>query len=236
MNKRIKIFIDESGTFHDGETKFFVLGGIVLNEEHENYILRKYRELILEYTRENNIPILSKNFELKSSSIRSKNYSKQIGMIEKIGEKLYDLEAILFTLVVDVKKHKSYSSLDSIKNSENLRYNFFVKNLLLYLIKDYKNSIDDFKVELVICCDNRSVKVNLRKELENYLNTEICNVDMGIDSIKVDYFNSANNHLIQLADMVAGLKFKEYNRNSNFTNEDLERIFQIKNLYHKRHN
>lgn len=56
-----------------------------------------------------------------------------------------------------------------------------------------------------ICIDERNVRTESRHTLEDYLNTQLC-LDLGYDvNFKIDYFDSCNNSLIQLADVFSNI-------------------------------
>ena len=74
-----------------------------------------------------------------------------------------------------------------------------------YLNHDY---IDGGKIDIQL--DERNEKTETKYFLENYLNTEI-GLSRGLfDEFTVKYFDSANNKLIQVADVFSNLLLSEY--------------------------
>ncbi|MDR3244070.1 MAG: DUF3800 domain-containing protein [Elusimicrobiota bacterium] len=77
--------------------------------------------------------------------------------------------------------------------------------------------------------NNASIKIDemsgkkSQRELQNFLNKNIC--EGKIKSLK--FVNSKNNHLIQLADMIAGVLFGHYQKQKK-NNEKYEKVFKDK--------
>lgn len=209
--KSIEIYIDESGSFHDENNSHFVIGGLLFSSEHSKFVRAKYRLQVKNHFKK--YKIMNVSNELKSTSIKSKHLNRQIDIIENISEDLDSIGAKMFALIVDIKKHKEFSNLNNKRNNENLRYNYFVKHLLLELIN---SKVIDFDSEYSInlCCDFRHDNVGKALKLEDYLELEITNKVQLLTTINVSYINSCRNYITQLSDMVAGLKFKQYNRES----------------------
>lgn len=229
--EKIHVFVDESGTFHSDD-KYFVLGGLVVSDETLSNVRNKYRKLVKPYlVNEAGDIILD---ELKSTWFKKRRINRHIELIETMGKHLNDKPAILFSLIVDVEKHKQLSNLDgmkNIKNQENLRYNYFLKTIIRKLIVEYSEYIKDKDIELKIRCDERTTKISAKHDLSNYLRIEIASENEEINEITVKYLRSKDNYLIQLADMVAGLKFKEFNR--EISEEQKKRINKINNFFSK---
>ena len=98
--------------------------------------------------------------------------------------------------------------------SENVAYNFFVKNLFKYLFKCNIPILQTNDIELRV--DNRNTSVKSLKDLETFLQWEFELMDL---EVKVKYLDSKDNRDIQMADYVANLVWKKY----NYENENLSR-------------
>ena len=141
-----------------------------------------------------NIP-LEKKVELKSSKI---NDSQQALFLNG----LYELSGVVpIAIVVDKDNLSKFGA------SENVAYNFFVKNLLKYLFKCHIPILQTNEIELRV--DNRNTSVKNLKDLETFLQWEFELMDL---EVKVKYLDSKDNRDIQMADYVANLVWKKYNQ------------------------
>lgn len=98
--------------------------------------------------------------------------------------------------------------------SENVAYNFFVKNLLKYLFSCNLPILQTNEIELRV--DNRNTSVKTLKDLETFLQWEFEMMDL---EFKVRYLDSKDNRDIQMADYVANMIWKKFNKE----NESLSR-------------
>ena len=107
--------------------------------------------------------------------------------------------------------------------SENVAYNFFVKNLLKYLFNCNISSLKTDKIELRV--DNRNNSVKTLKDLESFLTWEfeLRNID-----ITVKYLDSKNNREVQMADYVANMFCKKYNSINNTLPPKVTKIYKTK--------
>lgn len=193
------IVLDESGAMHLKNERYFVIAGFVTRELHKVTSSHKKIEKIIKQRK--NIPI-AKKVELKSFYI---NDSQQALFLNK----LYSLSEIIpVAIVVDKENLKKFNA------SENVAYNFFVKTLLKYLFKCNIPLLQTNNIELRV--DNRNTSVKTLKDLETFLQWEFELMDL---EIEVKYLDSKDNRDIQMADYIANLVWKKYNRN----NEDLSR-------------
>ena len=82
-------------------------------------------------------------------------------------------------------------------------FNYTLKLALEYFIcKNYLPN-EDCSLQL----DERNEKTETKDFLENYLNTELSMNGTAVGKFKVDYFDSANNSLIQVADVFANIYY-----------------------------
>lgn len=147
------------------------------------------------------IPIKQK-VELKASRI---NNSQQALFLNG----LYELSGVIpIAIIVDKYNLAKFGA------SENVAYNFFVKNLLKYLFKCNIPMLQTNDIELRV--DNRNISVKTLKDLETFLQWEFELMDL---DVKVKYLDSKDNRDVQMADYVANLVWKKY----NCSNESLSR-------------
>ncbi len=185
------IVLDESGAMHLKNERYFVIAGYITRELHKVTASHKRIEEIVKERK--NIPIKEK-VELKASKI---NDSQQALFLNE----LYELSSVIPIAIVIDK-----DNLSKFEASENVAYNFFVKNLLKYLFKCNIPMLQTNEIELRV--DNRNTSVKTLKDLETFLQWEFELMDL---EVKVKYLNSKYNRDIQMADYVANLIWKKYN-------------------------
>ena len=193
------IVLDESGAMHLKNERYFVIAGFITRKLHKVTSIHKRIEEIVK--KRKNIPI-SQKIELKSSKI---NDGQQALFLNE----LYGLlDVIPVAIVIDKDNLSKFGA------SENVAYNFFVKNLLNYLFKCNIPILKANQIELRV--DNRNTAVKSLKDLETFLQWEFELMDL---EVNVKYLDSKDNRDIQMADYVANLVWKKY----NCVNEDLSR-------------
>lgn len=193
------IVLDESGAMHLKNERYFVIAGFMTRELHKVTSAHKRVEEIVKERK--NIPI-NKKIELKSSKINS---SQQALFLNE----LYNLSSIIpIAIIVDKDNLSKFGA------SENVAYNFFVKNLLKYLFKCNIPMLQTNEIELRV--DNRNTSVKTLKDLETFLQWEFELMDL---DVKVKYLDSKDNSDVQMADYVANLVWRKY----NCEKEDLSR-------------
>lgn len=186
------IVLDESGAMHLKNERYFVIAGFMTRELHKVTSTHKRIEEIVKERK--NIP-LEKKVELKSSKI---NDSQQALFLNG----LYELSGVVpIAIVVDKDNLSKFGA------SENVAYNFFVKNLLKYFFKCHIPILQTNEIELRV--DNRNTSVKNLKDLETFLQWEFELMDL---EVKVKYLDSKDNRDIQMADYVANLVWKKYNQ------------------------
>ncbi len=193
------IVLDESGAMHLKNERYFVIAGFMTRELHKVTSAHKRIEEIVKQRK--NIPINQK-IELKSSKI---NDSQQALFLNE----LYELSGVVpIAIIIDKDNLSKFAA------SENIAYNFFVKNLLKYLFKCNIPILQTNNIELRV--DNRNTSVKTLKDLETFLQWEFELMDL---EVKVRYLDSKDNRDVQMADYVANLVWRKY----NCPNEDLSR-------------
>ena len=202
------IVLDESGAMHLHDQRYFVIGGFITQELHKVTSAHKRIEKCVKQRK--HIPKEMK-IELKSFRI---NDSQQSLFLNE----LYNISSVIpCIIVIDKYNLKKFGA------SENVAYNFFVKNLLNYL---FNCNIDVRKTtEIELRVDNRNTSVKTLKDLETFLQWEFDSLNL---NITVKYLDSKDNRDIQMADYVANMFWKKY----NLPNEKMTK--RILNLYKTR--
>lgn len=185
------IVLDESGAMHLKNERYFVVAGFMTRELHKVTSAHKRIEEIVKERK--GIPIHEK-VELKSSKI---NDSQQALFLNE----LYVLSGVIPVAIVIDK-----DNLSKFNASENVAYNFFVKNLLKYLFRCNIPLLQTNEIELRV--DNRNTSVKTLKDLETFLQWEFELMDL---EVKVKYLDSKDNRDVQMADYVANFVWKVYN-------------------------
>lgn len=185
------IVLDESGAMHLQKERYFVIAGFMTRELHRVTSAHKRIEEIVKEKK--HIPIQQK-VELKSSKI---NNSQQSLFLNE----LYELPGVIpIAIIIDKDNLSKFGA------SENVAYNFFVKNLLKYLFKCNIPILQTNEIELRV--DNRNTSVKTLKDLETFLQWEFELMDL---EVKVKYLDSKDNRDVQMADYVANMVWKKYN-------------------------
>jgi hypothetical protein len=185
------IVLDESGAMHLKNERFFIIAGFLTQELHK--VTSAHKRIEKEVKIRKNID-LNKKVELKSSRI---NINQQALFINE----LYSLDSVIpIAIIVDKDNLKAFGA------SENVAYNFFVKNLIKYLFKCHIKELDTQVIELRV--DNRNTSVKTLKDLETFLAWEFELMDL---DVSVKYLDSKDNRDVQMADYVANMFWKKYN-------------------------
>lgn len=193
------IYIDESGTIPKPsvsvkDTDCFVLSLIITSKP--SILSRKFRKGIVElcsrypdYKTE-----LNEHKEIKGSHIEEQNKSV---IFNYFYDKCFDIAEIGI-----VQLHNSKAE-DKFRQYPTRSFNFLVWKFLKYYFKCQK--ICREKIETVhLIIDERNVATQARHDLAGYIEMENFKEDVPFfDSVVVNYVDSKNESLVQLADMVA---------------------------------
>ena len=83
-----------------------------------------------------------------------------------------------------------------------------------YLMKLFlQNSIHNGYIQdrdIFLQIDERNIKTNSKFSLEDYIHQELVLDKNDIDDVKVQYFDSSNNSIIQIADVFANIRYSDY--------------------------
>ena len=197
----MKLYMDESGSIHPVTRKlnrFFVIGMMI--PQNEEKLRRVYKIFV------------RKNFEqLKQLDIQNRMFHKNGKFMELKGacfDRSMKLEFLRFFCHNDLFK-VGYIILDNNKlqkkfiSNKARTFNYLLKLFLSNAMKR-KYILDK---QLFLQIDERNVRTDSKFSLEDYLNQElVLNLDL-IENVKVQYFDSAHNKLIQVADVFSNILY-----------------------------
>ena len=208
----IQLYIDESGsmtTQHTSNCPYFIIA--IVYPQNPRKLRSSYKRFVN-----------SHRDELKAADHNNKMFSNDKFNELKGNELTYSLKKAfvnyfcrdnqfkLFYIVIDNKKIDN----DFYKNKARA-FNFCTKIALTYFMNKKWLSTNE---DIIINIDERNQKTNTKAVLQEYLNTELNCMDISNHDITVQYFDSCDNHLIQIADVFANLLFSEL-RTQNYTTE-----------------
>lgn len=217
----ISMYIDESGSVHPTSEKlnrYFVIGIVIPKD------LKKLKRVYKTFIR--------KNIEtLRILDTEGKMFDKDGHFIELKGSsmnkpmKLNFMKFFCQNNLFEVR----YIILDNnqlderfIKNKART-FNYLLKIFLINSIK--KKYIEDKQIFLQI--DERNVKTDSKYSLEDYLNQELLLNDNLIENVQVQYFDSSQNCLIQIADVFSNIMYSNLIAKGSYEKE-LEQLQQDK--------
>lgn len=199
----INVFIDESGSIKKGDLNspdFFVIGmAFTNNEKHIKKVFTKKR---LKQLTESEVKELQETREIKGSrmsEVRKAPIYK--ALVEKCAD---DLE--IGIIVLDLKAAEG-----RLKQSSSRAFNFLIARYLSKYYRIHSNFSGANCIRLFV--DERNVATGAKFTLEEYLNTEY-NIEDPIceENISVQYLDSKNRNLIQLADFLANTFYRAYKK------------------------
>lgn len=200
----MNMYMDESGSVHpkkNGLNQFFVIG--IMMSRHEKQLRRAYKIFI------------RKNLEtLKKLDLENKMFDKN-GKFREIKGSCFNrkmkLEFMHFFCQKDCFK-VAYIVLDNHQLQEKFisnkarTFNYLLKLFLINAVQ--RKYIRDAKLFLHI--DERNVKTGSKYSLEDYLNQEMVLNAEFVDSVQVKYYDSAQNPLIQIADVFSNIMYSNF--------------------------
>lgn len=104
-------------------------------------------------------------------------------------------------------------------NNTARAFNFVIKEALRKLLNDGILPKDDY----YLCIDERNEKTRTRYLLEEYLNMQFTIEEDLVNSVKVEYFDSANNCLVQVADVFSNIFY-----DNCFNNKLTDKLVQLR--------
>lgn len=192
------IYIDESGSMTKEFSKFypyFIIALIVPKDKDKvkrvyKRFISKYKDDLKQSDEKDKMFIGDKFLELKGSSMSD---NLKINFLDYFCKN--ELLEVYYIKIDNSKvKNKLYENTAR-------AFNFVIKQAFRYILKEGHLSKDDY----YICIDERNEKTKTRFLLEEYLNMQLIIEENLINSVKVEYFDSANNSLIQVADVFSNI-------------------------------
>lgn len=209
----ISIFVDESGSMTTEYTEYspyFLVALVVpqnartLKTTYKRFV-HKHLDELKELDKNNKMFLNDKFRELKGSEFSPELKRHFIDYFCR------DNQLQLYFIVLDNKKIDRHFY----KNTARA-FNFSIKVALTHLISHkYISDNEDILIQI----DERNQRTDAKAVLQEYLNTELSlEEDIFHKDIVVQYFDSCNNHLIQVADVFANLYYSEL-RTGNYSKE-----------------
>ncbi|MDR3215179.1 MAG: DUF3800 domain-containing protein [Bacilli bacterium] len=183
------MFIDESGTFNNFNDRYYVISGILSNDIDKLNNLHRDIELTIRHGK-----ILKK--EMKASHISDESKAKYINAL--INERF-----LIFSIILDKKK---LAQKNNLKLSEFNAYNYILKELVRFVLTfNIVAAEDDFHLHV----DARSMIETMKDDLQTIVVLDFFDK---INTIKIDYVDSKENRIIQLADYISNMMFGYFNK------------------------
>ena len=206
------IYIDESGSInnHSINDKFFVIA--LIHATNKDALKRAYKRFV------------SSNHDRLKELDQDKLHPRT-GQVVKQGGKMFSNDSFheLKGSQFDKDMKKAFVEFFSRKQSFDLYYikienakltDFFCQNTARVFNYTLKLAIEYFirkgflpNEDCSLQLDERNEKTETKYFLENYLNTELSMNGTASGKFDVSYFDSANNNLIQIADVFANLYY-----------------------------
>ena len=204
--------IDESGTMtanHCSDFPYFIISVVrvfdnkLLKRKLKRFVSKHFEEL--KGSDKDNKMFKDGTFqELKGSSL-SKDLKIQLADYLISSPGLFEVNII--TIKNDRIKPETY-------NNTARAFKYFLDLFLTYKIHKKEYPKDEYLIQI----DERNVKTDARRSLEDYLSIELCLKQELMTKVSVSYFDSCSNSLIQLSDFFANLYFSYLIRPNNYKN------------------
>lgn len=216
MIKTKNIYIDESGSMTTEYCKYypyFVIALIVpIDKNKAKRVFKRYiskNEKYLKSIDSNNKMFKGNTFvELKGSAMDEQSKMDFLDYFCR-----NNLLQIYYIKINNSKiKYGLY-------NNTARAFNFVIKQALRQQLKENLLPKDDY----YLCIDERNEKTKTRYLLEEYLNMQLIIEEDLVNSIKVDYFDSSNNCLVQVADVFSNIFY-----NNCFNNKFEDKLVQLR--------
>lgn len=204
------IYVDESGTIPKpgtpvNNTDCFVLALVITSKPSK--ISRKFRKGIVE---------ICNRFSKYETELKNNNEIKGSHLLERekaiIFEHFYD--KCFETSEIGIVQLHNAKAEDKFRRQPALSFNFLVWKFINYYFARQKICYEDVDtVHLVI--DERNIASEARHDLQGYIEMENFKKDIPLfKGVTVNYVDSTNESLVQLADMIANsywrwLRFKK---------------------------
>lgn len=192
------LFLDESGNISKNSSdKYFCIGGYLIqsgNIDHKYKMIKIIKNINKNVMENFNHYAITKNrTEVKFANLTYKGR-------EEVFSQFNNLEGTYVAIIVEKSKCNKLTS-----HKKNDYYNYLVRMLIKYIFEVRKFNGDLNFEELNIRCDNRSMKISARNDLQRYLSEQLIEGKNYGCKINVKLVNSQVNHGVMIADFIAGL-------------------------------
>ena len=214
----INVFIDESGSIKKEDltsSDFFIIGMVFTsNEKHIKKIFTKKR---LKQLTAREKEELKETREIKGSHISE---TRKAPVYEALVKKCAD-DLEIGVIVLDLKAAER-----RLKQSSSRAFNFLIARYLSKYFCVHSKFSSPSSISLFV--DERNVATGAKFTLEEYLNTEY-NIENPIceENIAVQYLDSKNRNLIQLADFLANTFYRAYKKNEKDARSNVELLTSL---------
>jgi hypothetical protein len=211
------ICIDESGSInnHDDRHPYFVitlvrvLGKGTLKGKYQKFCNR-YMERLKTLDIDNKMFDGEKLLELKGCYFDNQLRHEFINFFKTSSS--YEIYYIKFT---------NSSLSDNLCRNKERAFNYPLKTAICYFLRKGMLPNEDCRINL----DNRNLKTGSRMQLDEYINTELAGESNYQGTMVTEYFDSKDNHLIQVADVFSNIFY------ASLFNEELKKdIEELKSL------
>lgn len=197
----VNLYIDESGTMtteHCEDFPYFLISVVRV------FDIKKLKQKIKRF--------ISKNLEdlravdndskmFKDGKFRElKGSALNIEMKIKLANYLMQFPNLFD---VDIIKIENKRVNDELYANKARAFNYFLDLFMTYRSHTSCYINDEYSLQI----DERNVKTDARRSLEDYLSIELCLKQQILKKIQVTYFDSCDNSLVQLSDFFANLYF-----------------------------
>ena len=210
--KLLIIYIDESGSInnHNPHQKYFVVA--LINATNKDSLKRAYKrfvsanhERLLELDQDKVNPKTGEVLRPGGKMFVNGSFKELKGsqFDKPMKQKFVDFFAKKQSFEIYIIKITNSNLTDIFCQNTARVFNYTMKLALEYFIRKGFIPNEDCSLQL----DERNEKTETKYFLENYLNTELSMNGTSTGKFDVTYFDSADNNLIQIADVFANLYY-----------------------------
>ena len=218
----MNVYIDESGSInnHCKGNKYFVIAIIKVTDQKKlKRVMKRFVAANLDRLRELDKTKEDRNghiVRLGGKMFKDEQFRELKGAQFDREMKKKFIEYISKSKLFEVYYIKIYNEkLTDIFCENTARvFNYVLKNAIKYYVRSGLWEDEGYNLML----DERNEKTETRYFLENYLNTELLSNGTVKNRFNVQYFDSADNQLIQVADIFANL-FYSHLKNDSYGDE-----------------
>ena len=202
-------YIDESGsmtTEYANKFPFFIIS--VVRVFNKDLLKKRLKRFVSKHIGELKASDNGKMFN-NGKFLELKGSALTIDLKKSLAEYLLDSSDLfeVHYIIVDNNKIKP-ATYDNTARAFNYFLEIFLSSRLNKKI--FPNT--DYCIQI----DERNIKTNAKRTLEDYLATELQLKQELIESVEVSYYDSCNNSLIQLSDFFANLYYSYLRRKDNY--------------------